>query len=237
MLTPFSKSFLISVFLLLGIQSVFSKSYRFDNNTQLQVNLSRAFNTLITVKDDKITDVTYPENTFSRNETKLSDGSIYLKPLYPIPIPVYLTTQGGRRVSLLIVPTDGPSEPVLLVPNAPTENVTHWETSQPYTALLETLIESIYKNDLPKSYAHIPVEGTWQKGAENTALKLTDIARGNKLSAYEYLLKNTTKNPIVLSPRYFYHAGVRAVSIANLVSHTLMPGKTTTLILIEGEPS
>lgn len=213
-----------------------AETFRFDNNDKVTITLSRDFDNKLVIKGDKITDVLTPGNTFEKNKEKQTDGSVFLKPLYQVALPVYITTLGGRHVSLRIKGKDGPAKTVTLLPNSPSLSAKHFEKSSVYTHLLEQIIWHLYRGEVPQGYANIPMKSDWQAGPAKLQWRLDNVYRGSEIAAYRYTAKNTLNKPLEIFERNFYVRGVRAVGIRPLVGHRLLPGKSTTVIIISGAP-
>jgi conjugal transfer pilus assembly protein TraK len=157
-----------------------------------------------------------PRGTFIFDRHLSEDGSLYFKPVYLTQtFSLFLTTQKGRHVSVVVTPTTGQGQTLALVPNQAAKADIHWERNSGYLHLLQTMMLSMLQNKPLKGMQKQAVtESRVFSHSKHLQMQLTTIFSGGQLTGLVYRITNTSKYAYRLYERTFYRPGVRAVHLS-----------------------
>lgn len=163
-------------------------------------------------------------------------GQVYLRPAdgwTTRPFSLFVKDEEGGVYTLVLTPTDMPSETVTLIRPQRTKLVDRrkavaWETEHPYERTLLELVRHMARGELPEGYTKTEVEREirlWQEAR----LVLVSRYTGGRLAGEVYELVNVDDEKMRLEEREFYRNGVLAVSVER---HELAPGERTRIYLV-----
>ena len=138
-------SFLLIVFSH-STQAVQIKS--FTEPHMLSFTVSSQELTHIIVKNDRIQTVRGNEGAYLINVDS-QRGTLYIKPTpayQSLPFSIFLSTEQGRTIPLLLKPAQTPSDTLIIQPRTPSPDLYHKEKAEPYTQTLIQLIQAMARN-------------------------------------------------------------------------------------------
>jgi hypothetical protein len=86
-----------------------------QDNVRVILPLSRTEITRITVEKDRIQQVIGPKSSYQLQVGE-SQGDIYLQPQVAYPFSIFIETERGHYLALLLQPTARPAESIALIP-------------------------------------------------------------------------------------------------------------------------
>lgn len=163
-------------------------------------------------------------------------GQVYLQPAEgwrTRPLSLFVKDAEGGVYTLVLTPTDMPSETVTLIRPERARVVDRrkavaWETGQPYEGTLLELVSNMARNEVPEGYTQAEI-GREIKLWQEARLVLVSRYTGGRLEGEVYELTNVDENKVRLEEQEFYRDGVLAVSVER---HELAPGERTRIYLV-----
>jgi len=163
-------------------------------------------------------------------------GQVYLQPTDEWrhrPFSLFVKDEESAVYTLVLTPTDMPSETVTLVrpkraPAVDREKAVSWETEQPYERTLLELVRHMARETLPDGYTRVKI-GREIKLWREARLVVQTRYMGGHICGEAYELTNVDSKPIRLEEREFYRDHVLAVSIDR---HALAPDARTMIYLV-----
>ncbi|MEJ2405371.1 MAG: type-F conjugative transfer system secretin TraK [Candidatus Thiodiazotropha sp.] len=166
-------------------------------------------------------------------------GQVYLQPSEAWrhrPFSLFVKDEEGGVYTLVLTPTEMPSETVTLIrPELATvvdqEKAVAWESEQPYERTLLELVRHMAMGKLPDGYTRVEIDREIKLWRETHLLVQTRYM-GGRIGGEVYELTNVDKKSLRLEEREFYRDRVLAVSIER---HALAPGERTKIYLVTEE--
>lgn len=163
-------------------------------------------------------------------------GQVYLQPAGEWrhrPFSLFVKDEEGAVYTLVLTPTDMPSETVTLIrpqraPVVDREKAVTWETEQPYEKTLLDLVRNMSRGTLPNGYVRVEIDREIKLWREARLVVQARYLGGN-IGGEIYELTNVDHKAIRLDEREFYRKHVLAVSIDR---HALAPGASTKIYLV-----
>ena len=192
----------------------------FQENGEVSIHLSDSNANRLTVRDDKITRVHFPEGALSiQNEV---DGSLYATLMMEEPFTLFLSTDAGRHFSATVHPKAALGQTIEFVP----KQVARPQKKQVISYAVEDLLHEMVLDHKPEGYLKQKRSGKvtrYQSGLQ-VSPKFNYI--GAHLNGEVLTLYHAGRTPITLREAWFSSSETAAVRLS---SKTLMPGEYATI--------
>lgn len=209
------KRFLIIITLLLPTTIFGAQRIAIKEGSTIKIPVSIHDLNHIAVEDDRILTVKGSSGQFQLDKDEIL-GQLYIQPQPEIkdPIHLFLTTEKQRILSLSLVPSDRPSESIILVLDNDKKLAAHFEQSQPYEQVLISLIKAMHSQAPLEGYS-IETINLKNKGPKGLEILHCQSYRGEALRGEVLQISNRKKEPVTLLESDFYKSSVRAVSLSS----------------------
>lgn len=234
----------ISLFILLFSASVLAKNvpaktYDFDDNDTIPINLSSLNLNRLVVSDDKIVTLSCPIGfctTKGNNNDK--SGSITVKLNIALPFTAHVATKKGRNFALFISPKATPA-----IVSRFTANNRHltkksvFSRGFDYPVQIAKLTKAMvlwtrFKKPIDGFKTHLIDPDTLQEeGSQDLTITPQTVFVGNDYSAIIYTLQNNTNVTMPITTAQFYSFAARSASISK---EALAPNETALLYVVTG---
>jgi type-F conjugative transfer system secretin TraK len=208
-----------------------------DNATVQSTVSSKSLNRIY-VTTDRIAEVYGLEGAFKIEKDEVQ-GSIYLIPLGYFrnnPFNVFLRTEHGHNYGLLLTPEEIDAKTIAIKPLSPaTLQARRWELSTPYEITLIKLVNMMRLHRTPDGYAVIELGSKHAiQNSSPLSYQLKTIYKGDNLEGQVWLVKNISKQSVMLNPNRFNDKRVLAASFDKA---TLMPDQVSELYWVKRHES
>ena len=198
----------------------------FEEGEQFNLSLSRINLNRIFVEGENIVKLSYPEKTFTieKCEQDASDctyDSIYLKPVYEVPVTLFLTTDKGRHLSLTIAPNDTDGKTLKLVAK-PQSRLKYVKSDTHDVSEVDEVMAAMKAGATPEEFNEKRVNPSPFYIKKNIRVTLEKQYQGTRLTGYVYRLENKSNHEIALTTDLFSHKNAASLSLSD---EALAPNK------------
>jgi conjugal transfer pilus assembly protein TraK len=191
----------------------------FEEGSQFNVSLSNINFNRVFVEGEKIIKLSYPERAFTVDKSEMEDpnsteGSIYLKPTFDVPITLFLTTDKGHHFSLTITPQEAVGKTLKFVTKRQTKldfvNNNVGDLNQN-----EEVLAAIKAGEVPHDF-HL--KRTLSRPfyiKKDIKVILQKQYQGEALTGYVYRLENTSNHEIPLTTALFSNNKAITLSLSD----------------------
>jgi conjugal transfer pilus assembly protein TraK len=209
------KIFLTVLILLLPITSFGAQRVPVKDGVAAKITISANGLNHIAVEDDRIIAVKGSPSQFQLDKDEVL-GHIYIQAEQNNnePIQLFVSTEKQHTLSLLLVPGDVPAGSIMLTLEKEKKIAAVWEQSQPYEAVVTSLIKAMHNRESLEGYS---VEEVNIKSRASNGLDIQHLRsyRGQSLRGEILQVSNNKKILIEIIENDFYKSGIRAVAISN----------------------
>lgn len=203
-----------------------ASTFKFEEGERFTLTLSSLNFNRIDVEGERITKVSFPENSFIVEQSQEAqddlDGAVVLKPLALIPLTVYFTTNLNHHFSVTISPSDDLGKTINFVSKklkgfdyAQAKEKSQYQTSDLMTALMEGIA--------PNGYQEVAIKPSTFTLHKHLKVTLTKQYQGPGTSGYVYRIENQSKSAMELTPALFEHPKLVSMELSEKV---LQPKQT-----------
>lgn len=198
------------------------KEVPFSEGDQLTLPLSTVDVNRLVVNHDLISAITCPTNVCVTRQDKT--GSAYITLNTSTNFTLFMVTESGRHVSVLVSPEAKPGFTYEFVPMGKNNLAAHWEEQGEYTSQLISVLRDMMRGNISEGYGYREIPHASSSSFKKSA-SLTLIAEypGEHWVGQVYEIHNASKKSLLLTPNGFYDTGVKAVALSK---QTLVPGET-----------
>lgn len=234
----------IFTFLLLGTAASAAILRPLDETKVIETVISRQGLTRITVQRDRIVNVFGVASEYVL-EADEDQGQVFIRPTGPgafKPIHLTLTTEKGYTQDLRLIPKDQSPEALILQENEELKADLLKEKRQqtPLTRdEIEDLFQACQEERIPLGYKVVPLELNtlaYSKVMPQVVLSLLiREIKGERLRALTYEIKNTSKDPLILSAQDFsksVHAKESEIIAILMIKKIINPREGTRVYVI-----
>jgi len=159
-----------------------------------------------------------------------ANGQAFIRPkMADAPITVFVISESGRTYTLILQPSEVPSETVILRDvNRQASEVPKIERMGSYEKVVRSFIVAMASGAQPEGLDFEPMQREFNLW-ENSRLIQTAQYAGRNFIGEKYTLYNTGKSVMRVAEQEFYRKGVIAVAIDVL---TLEPGMSTQIYIV-----
>lgn len=190
----------------------------FEEGEQFNLSLSSINFNRIFVEGEKIIKLSYPERAFTVDKSEMNDpasseGSIYLKPAFDVPITLFLTTDKGHHFSLTVSPNEAVGKTLKLVAK-PQSKLHFVKQDVSDVNQNEDVMAAIKAGQIPKDFHAKPTLPRPFYIKKNIKVVLQKQYQGESVTGYVYRLENTSKHEIALTTELFSHPKALSLSLS-----------------------
>lgn len=223
------KQLVLCLFSFCMVSSVLaSEKHYFSDDTTLNVSISRNNLNRLFVRQDKITELKFPNNSLVLSGGKEGSidksGSLYLSAINTHPVTVYLGTESGHHVALVVSTMEGTGKTLELIPKRASNKLARWEQSTPYEDTLMSMMKALHSPKVPKGFGQVRPSTRRIFIKHKGFIQAKRVINGRQLQGIVYQFKNTTRHTVSLNEQDFSHRGVRAVMLSQ---HQVAPHQST----------
>ena len=183
----------------------------FSDNEQIKVVLSSRDINRVLVLGDKIKTIHGPAGLYTaKNDNTDQSGSAYLSVYANTTFTIFLATEKGHNLSLLVTPKALAGRTIILKP-----------TSDIDQKSLIDLINGMVNLEMSQDYEYFSISEAkkWLDIKKTSFYNVADVIpvafyRGEKLSGVISKIRNKTRNDLFLKPSYFYQSGIKAITLS-----------------------
>lgn len=166
-------------------------------------------------------------------EKNTETGQLFVRPMQTMnrATSIFLTDEQGRTYTLLLVPSDIPSDTILIKDQS--ISVKKTIKKEPKSSSLEQEIRSmviaLMKSSPLNTYEPVLEEGASLMMPEGLSGRVKNSYADGSISGIQLEIKNATKKNLLLQEKDFYDLGILAIVLGSKV---LSSGQVTSLIVI-----
>lgn len=226
------KQIILGVLCAVSLQAFALQAVRVTPHGVSKARVSKGGMTQIGVLGDRIEQVRGVDGEYT-SAIDENLGLVFLSTPRAKPFRVYLTTKGGRSISLDLTPTAGLTDPITLLPSGVSRRVQDTSgRAAPYEAGLIAWVRAMATGSgLPDVLiTHYGRHRHWQRlGHVGKARLIRRYRRGNGREGLVYRVWNTTKRPIRFRDQLLDGPGVLAIALGN---KRVLPGHSTAVFVV-----
>ncbi len=191
----------------------------FEEGEQFNLSLSRINLNRIFVEGENIIKLSYPEKTFTvdkceKDSPDCTYDSIYLKPVFDIPITLFLTTDKGHHFSLTITPNEAVGKTLKLVAKTQTK-LKFVKNDVSDLNQNEEVLAAMKAGEVPHDFR---LERTLTRPfyiKKDIKVVLQKLYQGESLTGYVYRLENTSNHEVALTTELFSNNKAQTLSLSD----------------------
>lgn len=190
----------------------------FEEGEQFKLALSSVNFNRLYVEGEAIIKLSYPEHAFTVDKSKIdnpavTDGSVYIKPNFEVPITLFLTTDKGHHVSLTLTPDESSGKTLRLVAKAQTQ----LKYVKPNTDVSEVdeAMAALRAGETPKDFKVERVRSSPFYIKKDIKVTLEKQYQGQGLTGYVYRLENKSNHEIALATNLFSHKNAQSLALSD----------------------
>lgn len=191
----------------------------FEEGEQFNLSLSSINFNRVFVEGEKIIKLSYPERAFTVDKSEIDDpnsteGSIYLKPAFDVPITLFLTTDKGHHFSLTITPNEAVGKTLKLVAKTQTK-LKFVKSDASDLNQNEEVLAAMKAGETPKDFhlKHTLSRPFYIK--KDIKVVLQKHYQGESLTGYVYSLENTSNHEVALTTELFSNNKAQTLSLSD----------------------
>lgn len=195
---------------------------KFEEGEQLATSLSKVNFNRIFVEGERITKISFPEQTFLIDKSGMDDerdGSIYLKPLVDMPLTIFFTTDENHHFSLTVKSNDALGRTLKLVRKG-VKGYDYMVAKLDEQYKTDDAMSELMEGKVPHDFSEINVKPSPFYVHKNLKLTLLKQYRSKTSSAYVYRIENKSKEAIELDSSLFANPKLLSLEFSE---HQLKP--------------
>lgn len=199
------------------------KPIGFEDGEQFSLNLSRFDYNRIYVEGEVINKIIYPEKTFivSKNKDEsrdTTDESIYLKPVFSIPVTLYIVTNKDHHFSITVKSDESLGKTLRFrLKNQTALKYVAPQLSESPDTDIEDVMSLMKEGHLMTGFKPVKVTPRPFYVKKNIRVILKNQYVSQNLSGYVYQLQNNSSHPIQLSTALFSNQKAALLSLSDEV--------------------
>jgi conjugal transfer pilus assembly protein TraK len=195
------------------------------NQSLSSINFNRVF-----VEGETIIKLSYPQGSLTVDKSEMdkpeiTEGSVYIKPNFEVPITLFLTTDKGRHVSLTLTPDESSGKTLRLIAKAQTQS-NYVKPNTPDVTEVDAAMAAMRAGESPKDFNAQRVIPSPFYIKKDIKVTLEKQYQGARLTGYVYRLENKSNHEIALTTDLFSHRNAQSLSLSD---EELLPKKVAYL--------
>lgn len=190
----------------------------FDEGEQFNLSLSSINFNRVYIEGETITKLAYPERsiTVDKSEMELPDvteGSVYIKPNFEVPITLFLTTDKGHHLSLTLTPDESVGKTLKLVARTQTQLKYVKSETHDVTEVDEAML-AMKSGDVPREFKTERVIPSPFYIKKDIKVILEKQYKGTRMTGYVYRLQNKSNHKVTLTTDMFSHQNAQSLALS-----------------------
>lgn len=190
----------------------------FEEGEQFNLSLSSINFNRVFVEGETIVKLSYPEHSLTVDKSEMetpdiTEGSVYIKPNFEVPITLFVTTDKGHHVSLTLTPDESFGKTLRLVAKKQTKtNYVKSDTQD--VSEVDEVMASMKAGETPKDFN---VERTIIRPfyiKKDIKVTLEKHYQGSRLTGYVYRLENKSNHEVALTTELFSNRAAQSLSLS-----------------------
>lgn len=190
----------------------------FEEGEQFNLSLSSINFNRVFVEGEEIIKLSYPQGSLTvdkseMNNPEITEGSVYIKPNFEVPITLFVTTDKGRHVSLTLTPDESFGKTLRLVAKKQTKSNFVKSDTQDVTEVDEVMA-SMKAGETPKDFnvARTIIRPFYIR--KDIKVTLEKHYQGSRLTGYVYRLENKSNHEVALTTDLFSNRAAQSLSLS-----------------------
>lgn len=198
----------------------------FEEGEQFNLSLSSINFNRVFVEGETIIKLSYPQGSLTVDKSEMekpesTEGSVYIKPNFEIPITLFLTTDKGHHVSLTLTPDESFGKTLRLIAKAQTKS-NYVKSNTPDVTEVDAAMAAMRAGEIPKDFNAQRVTPSPFYIRKDIKVTLEKQYQGTRLTGYVYRLENKSNHEIALTTDLFSHRNAESLSLSD---EALLPKK------------